>query len=408
MKKITTIVRKAALIGLLALVSACTADEELTTEQAAPIELTNYVAGYKANATNKTNRTNGSNETNETNETYWTNETNEANRLPRRVAPAWVPAGFSQDESGSHPAIGVFLTQDGEEPLAAKIYYASDKKWRIKDLPENFGTYYFYGYVPKDAATASIAPNGTYSDGAVLTLEGLGPVSGKDVCIVVGAKDGTSASTVEGLEVGKFAVNVKSGGTGYENFLFVLYDHLYAAIKFQFKVEPTYAELRTIKIKTLEMTVYTDNEFTTKMKESITNTITLTKNGRSPMVDEADYQADPSPVTETPSGEDMDSVRFFHSEDEPVELNSSEWRGNMISYVTKNLKYFVLRTTFDVYDSKGHLTRQDCVAENKVDAEEYLGALKRGYMYTLKFTVNPTYLYMLSEYDLDNPTIKLE
>lgn len=395
MKKITTIVRKAALIGLLALVSACTADEELTTEQAAPIELMNYVAGYKATKAS------------------WASKASMASMasmaLVAPTPPAWVPAGFSQDESGSHPAIGVFLTQDGEEPLAAKIYYASDKKWRIKDLPENFGTYYFYGYVPKDAATASIAPNGTYSDGAVLTLEGLGPVSGKDVCIVVGAKDGTSASTVEGLEVGQFDVNVKSGGgTGNENFLFVLYDHLYAAIKFQFKVEPTYAELRTIKIKTLEMTVYTDNEFTTKMKESITNTITLTKNGRSPMVDEADYQADPSPVTETPSGEDMDSVRFFHSEDEPVELNSSEWRGNMISYVTKNLKYFVLRTTFDVYDSKGHLTRQDCVAENKVDAEEYLGALKRGYMYTLKFTVNPTYLYMLSEYDLDNPTIKLD
>lgn len=392
MKKITTIVRKAALIGLLALVSACTADEELTTEQAAPIELTNYVAGYKATKASRASRA---------------SMAPMASMAP--TPPAWVPAGFSQDESGSHPAIGVFLTQDGEEPIAAKIYYASDKKWRIKDLPENFGIYHFYGYVPKDAATASIAPNGTYSDGAVLTLEGLSPVSGKDVCIVVGAKDGTSASTVEGLEVGKFDVNVKSGGgSGNENFLFVLYDHLYAAIKFQFKVEPTYAELRTIKIKTLEMTVYTDNEFTTKMKESITNTITLTKNGRSPMVDEADYQADPSPVTETPSGEDMDSVRFFHSEDEPVELNSSEWRGNMISYVTKNLKYFVLRTTFDVYDSKGHLTRQDCVAENKVDAEQYLGALKRGYMYTLKFTVNPTYLYMLSEYDLDNPTITLE
>ena len=397
MKKITTIVRKAALIGLLALVSACTADEELTTEQAAPIELTNYVAGYKATKASGASKA-----------SMASMPSMASMALVAPTPPAWVPAGFSQDESGSHPAIGVFLTQDGEEPIAAKIYYASDKKWRIKDLPENFGIYHFYGYVPKDAATASIEPNGTYSDGAVLTLEGLSPVSGKDVCIVVGAKDGTSASTVEGLEVGKFDVNVKSGGPGYENFLFVLYDHLYAAIKFQFKVEPTYAELRTIKIKTLEMTVYTDNEFTTKMKESITNTITLTKNGRSPMVDEADYQADPSPVTETPSGEDMDSVRFFHSEDEPVELNSSEWRGNMISYVTKNLKYFVLRTTFDVYDSKGHLTRQDCVAENKVDAEEYLGALKRGYMYTLKFTVNPTYLYMLSEYDLDNPTITLD
>lgn len=401
MKKITTIVRKAALIGLLALVSACTADEELTTEQAAPIELTNYVAGYKA--------TKASGASKASRASMASMPPMPSMALVAPTPPAWVPAGFSQDESGSHPAIGVFLTQDGEEPLAAKIYYASDKKWRIKDLPETAGTYYFYGYVPKDAATASIAPNDTYSDGAVLTLEGLGPVSGKDVCIVVGAKDGTSASTVEGLEVGQFAVKVNSGGgTGNENFLFVLYDHLYAAIKFQFKVEPTYAELRTIKIKTLEMTVYTDNEFTTKMKESITNTIKLTKNGRSPMVDEADYQADPSPVTETPSGEDMDSVRFFHSEDEPVELNSSEWRGNMISYVTKNLKYFVLRTTFDVYDSKGHLTRQDCVAENKVDAEVYLGALKRGYMYTLKFTVNPTYLYMLSEYDLDNPTITLE
>ena len=392
MKIEETIVRKMRLMGLMGLMglslAGCTSEEEPSQGMVSSIELTSYVSGYKANGTNGA----------------------ESRGVTRALGdPVWVPSGFSLDNGSSHPAIGIFLTKNGSEPLDTRIWYGSDSKWRISDTPDP-GTYQLYGYVPKDAATVSIAPNGTYSNGAVMTLEGLSPVSAKDICIVVGAKNGTDESTpVAALTTGDFAVEFKTGvGSEYENHIFLLFDHLYAALDFQFKLDVDYAALRTIKIKTLEITAYTDDAFTTKMKKSITNTVTLTKNGRSPMVDEADYNAAPSPIVETPSGADMDAVMFFHDEDEPIELNALAYSTGKKCYVTKNLQYFKLRTTFDVYDSKGNLTRQDCVAENKVDAESYLGALKRGYKYNLKFTVTPTYLYVLSDADLDNPTITID
>ena len=60
----------------------------------------------------------------------------------------------------------------------------------------------------------------------------------------------------------------------------------------------------------------------------------------------------------------------------------------------------MLVCTYDVYDKKNNLVREGCTAENKLPV-----SLVRGQMVTVNLTVNPTYLYVLSEPDLDNPTI---
>ena len=75
----------------------------------------------------------------------------------------------------------------------------------------------------------------------------------------------------------------------------------------------------------------------------------------------------------------------------------------------------MLRTTYDVYDNnpseghpEGNLIRQKCVAENKIIPQQLftnVSSLARGYMYTINLTIEPTYLYMLSEPDLDNPAV---
>jgi hypothetical protein len=59
--------------------------------------------------------------------------------------------------------------------------------------------------------------------------------------------------------------------------------------------------------------------------------------------------------------------------------------------------------TYDVYDTNNNLTRQNCKAENKLPG----GTVNRGEWRTVNLTVNPTYLYMLSEPDLDNPSITM-
>ena len=72
---------------------------------------------------------------------------------------------------------------------------------------------------------------------------------------------------------------------------------------------------------------------------------------------------------------------------------------------------YMLRTTYNVYDSKGNLIRKDCQAENKLTLsfEKHQGktSLDVGEKYTFNLTVNPTYLYVLSDPDLDNPSLKV-
>ena len=77
---------------------------------------------------------------------------------------------------------------------------------------------------------------------------------------------------------------------------------------------------------------------------------------------------------------------------------------------------FVLRTTYDVYDTnvttahpEGNLIRKDCVAENKINTNliAELTQLRAGELFTVNLLIKPTFLYMLSEPDLDNPTITI-
>jgi len=63
-----------------------------------------------------------------------------------------------------------------------------------------------------------------------------------------------------------------------------------------------------------------------------------------------------------------------------------------------------LVSTYDVYDSQGNKIRKDCTATNQLP---HLSA-NRGQRVTFNLKVTPTYLYQLSEPDLDNPTIKVE
>ena len=71
----------------------------------------------------------------------------------------------------------------------------------------------------------------------------------------------------------------------------------------------------------------------------------------------------------------------------------------------------VLECKYDVYDKNvtnehpdGNLVRKDCVTTNKLPADNVIksGTKQRT---TLTLTVNPTYLYVLSDPDLDNPTV---
>jgi hypothetical protein len=62
--------------------------------------------------------------------------------------------------------------------------------------------------------------------------------------------------------------------------------------------------------------------------------------------------------------------------------------------------YMKITCTYDVYDKAGNKMRE-CTVENKLKATN----VSHGMEYTLTLTVAPTYIYVLSDDDLNNPTI---
>ena len=326
---------------------------------------------------------------------------------------------FQQQKNLVNKSINAFFTQNEESPLEGTFFYKdADGSWRLNMDIENSGTYYLYGYIPKeDASSANVSPYDAYSNGAVLTINGLNSVTPSDVCVIVGAKNGLSATNDNGLTTGQFAVDAKSvvknpdGTTAAagSNFIFLLFDHLYSSLRFRFTVNSDYAALRTIKLRKLELTSYDDQGGGVKAKYNATITLQKKENGASPIMN-VNFSPDDT-------SSDVSQVPIFDGEVELPVYDSQHLPQFMGSFVPGDYTKFKLRSTYDVYDKnvtpehpEGNLIRQGCQAENTIDlTDNKFGGedlkVMRGHCYSFKIKVQPTYLYVLSEPDLDNPTM---
>lgn len=325
----------------------------------------------------------------------------------------------------TNKSIDCFFTQNGQETLEGLFYYYNNE-WRLNVQIKTATPVYVYGYIPSEVVDrASITDkegvNAKYNEGAKLTLDGIQSVTPSDVCVIVGAKEGRSVSddttieegeVVRGLQPGQFLVKAQPATIpaieNAKNYVFLLFDHLYSALRFKFSVDKDYNDLRTIKIRKLEMKTYSDeNKTPIRSKYNATVTLTagvatpevvLTPNNNSSLTDYVtlfDENADdPTETPGTPIG--------------PVELstNYSDFLG---CFVPGQTLRFSLRTTYDVYDKRGNLIRELCVAENYIDLKTKfnLTSTERGHIYFLPVKVEPTYLYVLSEPDVDDPTITI-
>ena len=300
--------------------------------------------------------------------------------LARRAAPT----GFTAYTLDKTTNMGVYMLlsenpeTDWASPKLERITYnPNTKKWNAYFEVTADKTYTVYGYMPKTGEMNSTLTSIT-DHGAALTITGIKPVTTDDICIITGVKDAD-----EGLTEGQFSWYTPVGNKTY--IIHLLMDHLYAAAQFRLKIDAEYASLRTIKLKT--MTLSTN-------KESVTAAITLAHNdtGASPITG----------VTYTPSG--TSSTTEIYNSDEGTALDKITPLSINACFAPGLSNNLTLVSTYDVYDSKGNLIRQGCTATNKLPN---LNAV-RGQRVLLNMTVNPTYLYVLSDPDLDNPTIKIE
>jgi hypothetical protein len=185
--------------------------------------------------------------------------------------------------------------------------------------------------------------------------------------------------------------------------MFLLFDHLYSALRFEYIVSEKYDALRTIKLKKVELKA--------DAKESYICQITLYAN-----------TTETSPIsditfTQDPSAGTMSYQSLYSSTDlgaggDPLGekvLDHTTPQGFMGGFVPGDNLTFTLRTTYDVYDKSGNKTRSNQMSENVLNMKnifiDQTSWLNRGTYYTVRLKVDPTYLYVLSDPDLDNPTV---
>ena len=328
---------------------------------------------------------------------------------------------FANQKNLVNKSIEAFFAKDEQATQEGVFFYRnSDSKWllTLEDLVA--GNYQVYGYIPKeDAESATVTPlDGSYNNGAVLTISGLSSVTPSDVCVVVGAKNdddydpATANYTVNNLVPGQFGVDFHSDESAV-NHVFLLFDHLYAALRFNFKVDAVYDALRTIKLRKLELVAYADDSGG-GVWAKFNATVTLRQNtlGNSPIVGNVRYTADESSayVAPVPLYEWDGTVNTDTDTDNEVILKTNELTRFMGCFVPGMNTYFKLRSTYDVYDKQENLIRQNCQAENTIDLRQLFSndlTTMRGHCYSITMTVQPTYLYMLSEPDMDNPTVRV-
>lgn len=330
---------------------------------------------------------------------------------------------FFNQKNLAHKSIKAFFTQGTNVQERFFYYRASESKWHMDADLENGSTsspFQLYGFIPvEDAEGANISPlSGNYSNGATLTINGLSTVTPSDVCVIIGAKDGNEDNnaydeatpySVSGLAPGKFDVTFNSGDNA-SNYIFLLFDHIYSSLRFCFTVDATYYALRRIRLTKLELIAYA-GETGGGVKAKYDATITLQKNntGTSPIVGNISFTptSGSSDVAFTSLYEWDGTENTENDTDNEVLLAPNTPTNFMGSFVPGVNTTFKLRSTYDVFDTHGNLIRKDCQAENTIDlrAKFQIPQTQNGQCYSYTIKVQPTYLYILSEPDVDNPTV---
>lgn len=344
----------------------------------------------------------------------------EGTNTPEGV-PEFLPYGnlYPLPINKDFTTVGIFLAEDARNSYSTTsgyFRYEKDNKWTstvgIKDATHN----YIFGYMPSNTGTtqATITKrdgSATWADGAKMTLHNLPAATPADVCVVVGVlkadvpepKDDdwypapiNDPTIVSQLHQGVYGYE----GTASDNYVYLLLEHIYANINVELSVDPEYAKLRNIVLKdvfvrtVLPSQVNCIMEFCNDPKKPIKNIKFDNASG----------------------AESTTRSRLFTSDDHMLLTPSPQ---SIPIYFSPYLpdSGFDYEFHYDVYDREGedfsdpehpkygNLVRKDCIALNHWSIKGY--PVEAGLSFKANVKVRPTYLFMLSEPDFDNPTFEL-
>ena len=323
--------------------------------------------------------------------------------------PIWLVAATrsslgSADES--HSPIQIFLISGTTETSMTNkreglfSFDPGTSRWSstigLKDVWNSM-----YGFSPANAAYCDIKPaSGTsYHSGAVMTMKNINAASGEDLCVIVGVKHSTTNDAVEPDE-GQFTFKKEEN-----NYLTLLLDHVFASIDFKVRIGADYSKRRFVKIKKLELlSDYKLNDVTVTQTPGSTtfdyHKEAVTGSEEKPTGIVYDFTLDTDPQNKEGKALTTTGTTFpgYFAPDED-------------GTIAKGLS---LVCTYDVYiidnnNKVGTRVRENCTAVNSLKGifTSLDAPLKRGQKILITLTVEPTYLYQLSDDELDNPSIKI-
>lgn len=413
MKTITTIISKVSLVSFISLisfvsfVSSCSKSDDFDggEDLNAPGVALGGLSGYS---------------------TYFEENMNlQMTRSGDASTRAWaIPSGYVEYEGGVQPiAIAFADTNMVVSKQMGHFYKVEDKdQWRtnVEFKPDHY--YYLYGFIPNlpvikyditdrnpglddDSDDKTVPAHDGYRYGAIMSLEDVPTVMPNDLCVVIGAKHGTDKEHDSGLRRGDFSFRT-SQGTGDKDYVFLLFDHLYAALSINMKVYADYDAIRTIKLKSLKLSTQVGETVSTD-KTNITIKLHSTPDGSESPIESVSFT--PTPGSTIVKG----GMEFWSNGDgEQLTTSSKQFIGH---FMPNGITKLVLTSVYDVYDKdrtsehpEGNLIRRNCKATNTMVLKDLLTeqlATERGKRYIIDMTIMPTYLYMLSDPDVKNPVV---
>lgn len=419
-----------ALISLAAMMTvACSNDEEpvLQEEHTVPLTLcspanANFMNGDTRNAAKILTRADHI-------DGYFVPGTPNGGAEPTDI-PSFVPYNklYPTPVNKDFTTIGAFLVKDDKAQYTSPsgyFKYVDENQWSTT-VGVKAEEYYLFGYMPSNVGSISAQVDkrtGTWADGAIMRINNLNTVTPADVCVVVGVlkanvehgaggnDDHTPGNhilygindkthVVPSLTQGAYAYE----GTDNDNFVYLLLDHLYTNVNMELSVEEKYAELRTIVLKEVYMK--------TPVRNTVDVVVTLTNDAKKPI---QDIHID------APTGDTPTRAQIFPADPKYATVVAVENHGEPTSvpgYFApgQTTQSFDFEFHYDVYDKAhpddpenypygGNCVRKDCIAINKWTLPGT--GVQNGKSFKVTATVRPTYLFMLSDPDLDNPTIEL-
>ena len=277
--------------------------------------------------------------------------------------------------------IHIYLTSSGTQVAEGKFGYANDtKEWSTHlKLKSGAGTFRLYGFMPDDPSLTASLQN-VNAAGAEIILENVNPLTTNDYCVITGVRQVENETDMTAATRGTFSFDYDSN---HQNYINLFLDHLMSRLVFNMKISPTYDAVRTIKVK----------KMTLKLADISSMRITVTL-------------ADNHGISDISYFTTGIAANSCIIEDEEKTLTTSPTVICAGYIVPDNvlMSKLVLETEFDVYDKKGNKIAER-TATNKLTTP--LVELQRGEERTLMITVDPSYLYVLSDPDLNNPTITI-